>query len=154
MEVSGRGRAAQDGDIKRVHNHYLQADSRSADDGQSVFAGNAYTGRDSRPGGGSTPWISGGRNASSEILIDGNTAIVPENNVSINDGGYTPVIDSVEELTVIKNSMAAEYGRSGRRRRSQQPTRSGTQRPPFWLVRVFPQPCAECQFLEQQPERG
>jgi hypothetical protein len=39
-------------------------------------------------GGGSTPWISGGRNASSEILIDGNTAIVPENNVSINDGGY------------------------------------------------------------------
>ena len=64
-------------------------------------------------GGGSTPWISGGRNASSEILIDGNTAIVPENNVSINDGGYTPVIDSVEELTVIKNSMAAEYGRSG-----------------------------------------
>ena len=59
-------------------------------------------------GGGSTPWISGGRNASSEILIDGNTAIVPENNVSINDGGYTPVIDSVQELTVIKNSMAAE----------------------------------------------
>jgi hypothetical protein len=59
-------------------------------------------------GGGSTPWISGGRNASSEILIDGNTAIVPENNVSINDGGYTPVIDSVEELTVIKNSMADE----------------------------------------------
>lgn len=65
------------------------------------------------PGGGSTPWIGGGRNATSEILIDGNTGIVPENNVSINDGGYTPIQDSVAEVSVIKNSMAAEYGRSG-----------------------------------------
>src|SRR5713101_669941 len=39
------------------------------------------------PGGGSTPWISGGRNASSEITIDGASIIVPENNVSINDLG-------------------------------------------------------------------
>ena len=59
-------------------------------------------------GGGSTPWISGGRNATSEILIDGNTGIVPENNVSINDGGYTPIIDSVLEITVVKNTLAAE----------------------------------------------
>ncbi len=65
------------------------------------------------PGGGSTPWISGGRNATSEILIDGNTGIVPENNVSINDGGYTPIMDSIAEVTVIKNSLAAEYGRTG-----------------------------------------
>jgi hypothetical protein len=64
-------------------------------------------------GGGSTPWIGGGRNATSEILIDGNTAVLPENNVSINDGGYTPIIDSVEEVAVIKNSLAAEYGRTG-----------------------------------------
>ena len=65
------------------------------------------------PGGGSTPWISGGRNSTSEILIDGNTGVVPENNVSINDGGYTPVQDSIGEVSVIKNSLAAEYGRSG-----------------------------------------
>jgi hypothetical protein len=91
------------------------------------------------PGGGSTPWISGGRNASSEILIDGNTAIVPENNVSINDGGYTPVIDSVEELTVIKNSMAAEYGRSGGGVITVA-TRSGTNQLHFGLFEYFRNP--------------
>ena len=90
-------------------------------------------------GGGSTPWISGGRNASSEILIDGNTAIVPENNVSINDGGYTPVIDSVEELTVIKNSMAAEYGRSGGGVITVA-TRSGTNDLHFGLFEYFRNP--------------
>ncbi len=90
-------------------------------------------------GGGSTPWISGGRNASSEILIDGNTAIVPENNVSINDGGYTPVIDSVEELTVIKNSMAAEYGRSGGGVITVA-TRSGTNDLHFGLFEYFKNP--------------
>src|SRR5260370_14123267 len=39
------------------------------------------------PGGGTTPWISGGPHASSEITIDGTSVIVPENNVSINDLG-------------------------------------------------------------------
>ena len=65
------------------------------------------------PGGGSTPWISGGRNASSEITIDGTSVIIPENNVSINATGYTPIADSVAEFNVITNSLAAEYGRSG-----------------------------------------
>ena len=65
------------------------------------------------PGGGTTPWISGGRNASSEITIDGTSVIVPENNVSINDLGYTPIMDSVEEFSIITNSLAAEYGRTG-----------------------------------------
>jgi len=65
------------------------------------------------PGGGSTPWISGGRNASSEITIDGTSVILPENNVSINETGYRPILDSVEEVTVITNSMAAELGRTG-----------------------------------------
>ena len=90
-------------------------------------------------GGGSTPWISGGRNASSEILIDGNTAIVPENNVSINDGGYIPVIDSVEEVTVIKNSLAAEYGRSGGGVITVA-TRSGTNELHFGLFEFFKNP--------------
>ena len=65
------------------------------------------------PGGGSTPWLSGGRNASSEITIDGTSVIVPENNVSIQDTGYTPIVDTVEEVVVITNSMGAEFGRSG-----------------------------------------
>jgi hypothetical protein len=65
------------------------------------------------PGGGTTPWISGGRNASSEITIDGTSVIVPENNVSINDLGYTPIQDSVEEFSIITNALAAEYGRTG-----------------------------------------
>ncbi len=65
------------------------------------------------PGGGSTPWISGGRNASSEITIDGTSVIVPENNVSIQDTGYQPIVDSVEEFAVITNAVAAEFGRTG-----------------------------------------
>jgi hypothetical protein len=62
---------------------------------------------------GTTPWISGGRNASSEITIDGTSVIVPENNVSINDLGYTPIQDSVEEFSIITNALTAEYGRTG-----------------------------------------
>jgi hypothetical protein len=62
---------------------------------------------------GSTPWISGGRNASSEITIDGTSVILPENNVSINQTGYTPIVDSIAEFNVISNAMAAEYGRTG-----------------------------------------
>jgi hypothetical protein len=65
------------------------------------------------PGGGTTPWISGGRNASSEITVDGTSVIVPENNVSINDLGYTPIQDSVEEFSIITNALSAEYGRTG-----------------------------------------
>ncbi len=65
------------------------------------------------PGGGSTPWISGGRNASSEITIDGTSVIVPENNVSIQDTGYTPIVDTVEEVAVITNALQAEFGRTG-----------------------------------------
>src|SRR5262249_60241039 len=65
------------------------------------------------PGGGSTPWLGGGRNASSEITIDGASIIVPENNVSIQDTGYQPIVDTVEEVAVISNSVAAEFSRTG-----------------------------------------
>ncbi len=64
-------------------------------------------------GGGSTPWISGGRNATNEITIDGTSVILPENNVSNLQTGYTPIQDSVAEFSVITNSLAAEYGRTG-----------------------------------------
>ncbi|MBI1791364.1 MAG: TonB-dependent receptor [Acidobacteria bacterium] len=65
------------------------------------------------PGGGSTGWISGGRNASSEVTIDGTSIILPENNVSILQLAYTPSVDTIEEFSVITNSLAAEFGRTG-----------------------------------------
>ena len=65
------------------------------------------------PGPGSTPWISGGRNASSEITIDGTSIILPENNVGINTIAYTPPVDSVQEFSIVTNALAAEYGRTG-----------------------------------------
>ena len=65
------------------------------------------------PGGGSTPWISGGRNDYNEVSIDGTSVIVPENNVSHLQVGYTPIQDSVAEFTVVTNSLAPEYGRTG-----------------------------------------
>lgn len=66
------------------------------------------------PGGGnSSPWISGGRNATNEITIDGTSVILPENNVSNLQTGYTPIQDSVMEFSVVTNSLAAEYGRTG-----------------------------------------
>ncbi len=64
-------------------------------------------------GGGATPWISGGRNASSEVTIDGTSIILPENNVSVNTLAYTPIVDSVEEFTILTNALAAEHGRTG-----------------------------------------
>src|SRR3954447_491085 len=64
-------------------------------------------------GGGSTPLLGGGRNASSEITIDGASVIVPENNVSIQDTGYRPIVDTVEEVAVITNALSAEFGRTG-----------------------------------------
>jgi hypothetical protein len=65
------------------------------------------------PGGGATPWISGGRNASSDITVDGTSIILPENNTGITQLGYSPIVDSIEEFTIITNSLAAEYGRTG-----------------------------------------
>ena len=64
-------------------------------------------------GGGSTPFISGGRNATNEITIDGTSVILPENNVSNLQTGYTPIVDSVQEFAVITNSLEAQYGRTG-----------------------------------------
>src|SRR5437588_2909885 len=50
---------------------------------------------------GATPWISGGRNATSEVTVDGTSIILPENNVSNTQLAYTPVEASIADLTVI-----------------------------------------------------
>ncbi len=62
-------------------------------------------------GGGATPGMGGGRNAMSEIQIDGATNIAPENNVGINSRIYDPQVDAVQEFSVQVNALQAEYGR-------------------------------------------
>lgn len=64
-------------------------------------------------GGGSSPFISGGRNSTSEVAIDGITNVNAENNVSILDLNYTPSVDAVQEFSVQTNSVSAEFGRLG-----------------------------------------
>jgi hypothetical protein len=63
--------------------------------------------------GSNSPWISGGRNDYNDVAIDGTSVIVPENNVSHLQIGYIPIEDSVAEFTVVTNSLAPEYGRTG-----------------------------------------
>ena len=65
------------------------------------------------PGGGQTPWISGGRNNCNEATIDGTSVIVAEENVSMLIAAYIPIEDSVAELSVVTNALAPEYGRTG-----------------------------------------
>ncbi|MEP7336817.1 MAG: TonB-dependent receptor [Acidobacteriota bacterium] len=65
------------------------------------------------PGPGSSPFISGGRNATSEVTIDGISNVNAENNVSILDLNYTPSVDAVQEFSVQTNSVSAEFGRLG-----------------------------------------
>jgi hypothetical protein len=65
------------------------------------------------PAPGSSPFISGGRNATSEVTIDGVSNVNAENNVSILDLNYTPSVDAVQEFSVQTNSVSAEFGRLG-----------------------------------------
>ena len=55
--------------------------------------------------------MGGGRNAMSDVQIDGMTDIAPENNVGINNRIYDPQVDAVQEFSVIVNGLQAEYGR-------------------------------------------
>jgi hypothetical protein len=65
------------------------------------------------PAPGSSPFISGGRNATSEVTIDGMSNVNAENNVSILDLNYTPSVDAVQEFSVQTNAVSAEFGRLG-----------------------------------------
>ena len=61
---------------------------------------------------GSSPFISGGRNATSEVTIDGVSNVNAENNVWILDLNYTPSVDAVQEFSVQTNAVSAEFGPS------------------------------------------
>ena len=65
------------------------------------------------PAPGSSPFISGGRNATSEVTIDGVSNVNAENNVSILDLNYTPSVDAVQEFSVQTNAVSAQFGRLG-----------------------------------------
>ncbi|MGA7963885.1 MAG: carboxypeptidase-like regulatory domain-containing protein, partial [Candidatus Acidiferrales bacterium] len=65
----------------------------------------------SNVGSASTPHIGGSRNANNEMLIDGMTNILPENNVGNNETAYQPIVDSVQEFSVQTSVLPAEYGR-------------------------------------------
>lgn len=79
--------------------------------GRSVIALANLTPGVNPTGGGATPGMGGGRNATSEIQIDGATNIAPDNNVGINTRVYDPQVDSVQEFSVQVNALQAEYGR-------------------------------------------
>ena len=79
--------------------------------GRSVIALANLTPGVNPTGGGATPGMGGGRNATSEIQIDGATNIAPENNVGINTRVYDPQVDAVQEFSVQVNALQAEYGR-------------------------------------------
>src|ERR1019366_9963270 len=62
---------------------------------------------------GASPWIGGGRFATSDMTIDGTSIMTagqdPGNWAPI----YTPASESVEEFAVLSNSLPAEYGWTG-----------------------------------------
>ena len=86
--------------------------------------------------GSNSPWISGGRNDYNDVTIDGTSVIVPENNVSHLQIGYLPNEDSIAEFSVVTNSLAPEYGRTGGGTINIA-TRSGTNQLHFTLFEFF-----------------
>jgi hypothetical protein len=55
----------------------------------------------------------GSRQAMSDILVDGVTATVREQNGGATDVKYRPTVENIEELKVQTNSFSAEYGFTG-----------------------------------------
>ena len=65
-------------------------------------------------GGGYGPTIGGGRTGSGDIRVDGTSMMLTDaNNGILTMGGSLPNVDAVQEFTVVVNTLAAEYGRSG-----------------------------------------
>ena len=113
--MTGAGGRDRDHELDAQPDDREQAHGRSAAERpQSVRAGDARAGRaPTSNNGGSSPSISGGRNATSEVAIDGVSNVNAENNVSILDLNYTPSVDAVQEFSVQTNSVSAEFGRLG-----------------------------------------
>jgi Carboxypeptidase regulatory-like domain/TonB dependent receptor len=55
----------------------------------------------------------GGRNSTSDILLDGVTTTTFEQNSGVNTVVFTPGVDSVEEFAVQQSNFSAEYGFTG-----------------------------------------
>ena len=104
------------------------------------------------PAPGSSPFISGGRNATSEVTIDGVSNVNAENNVSILDLNYTPSVDAVQEFSVQTNSVSAEFGRLGGGVINLV-TKSGTNTFPRDRLRLHPQQQARRHQLLHQSRR-
>ncbi len=65
-------------------------------------------------GGGYGPTIGGGRTGAGDIRVDGTSMMLSDaNNGILVMGGTLPNVDAVSEFTVVVNTLAAEYGRSG-----------------------------------------
>ncbi len=65
-------------------------------------------------GGGYGPTIGGGRTGAGDIRVDGTSMMLSDaNNGILVMGGSLPNVDAVEEFSVVVNTLAAEYGRSG-----------------------------------------
>ena len=61
-----------------------------------------------------TPWISGSRNATSDVLLDGIPLGLPNTNGGTLAMGVSgPTVDAVQEFAVLTNAPPAEYGRTG-----------------------------------------
>jgi hypothetical protein len=61
-----------------------------------------------------TPWISGSRQATSEVLMDGVPLGLPNTNLGTMAMGVSgPTVDATQEFTVLTNALPAEYGRTG-----------------------------------------
>src|ERR1035438_9155946 len=54
----------------------------------------------------------GGRNATSNVLVDGVSATGTEQNGGIQTVLYTPSVDAVQEFNVQQNSYSAQFGSS------------------------------------------
>jgi len=77
-----------------------------------------------------------GRNDYNDVTIDGTSVIVPENNVSHLQIGYIPNEDSVQELSVVTNSLASRIWRTGGGTINIA-TRSGANQPHLTLFEFF-----------------
>lgn len=55
----------------------------------------------------------GTRNSQADVLIDGTTVAVQEQNGGVTDTKFRPSVEAVQEMKVMTNSFSAEYGNTG-----------------------------------------